>query len=184
MEGFCQDSYKSYTHYLPSADTGDCSDGVTVMLNEVADVPPINSMFTGTNPMVSDSVNLFCVNLTLITKISLLQQLNYICIILLVESMIVAVAIVIVPAIIPGEVAGTSNVIVNISSPSTMLSLITVMFTVLLLVPAVIVTVCVAELKSTLFPKAISSDRIYLGSYVPKYILTYTSKVLRVLSSY
>ena len=62
--------------------------------------------------------------------------------------MIVAVAIVILPAVIPGEV-GTFKVIVNISSPSTMLSLITVIFIVLLLAPAVIVAVCVAELKST-----------------------------------
>ena len=62
--------------------------------------------------------------------------------------MIVALAIVISPAVIPGEV-GTFKVIVNISFPSTMSSLITVMSTVLLLVPAVIVTVCVAELKST-----------------------------------
>ena len=62
--------------------------------------------------------------------------------------MIVAVAIVILPAVIPGEV-GTFKVIVNISSPSTMLSLITAMLIVLLLAPAVIVAVCVAELKST-----------------------------------
>ena len=62
--------------------------------------------------------------------------------------MIVAVAIVILPAVTPGEV-GTFKVIVNISSPSTMLSLITVMLIVLLLAPAVIVAVCVAELKST-----------------------------------
>ena len=68
--------------------------------------------------------------------------------------MIVALAIVISPAVIPGEV-GTFKVIVNISFPSTMSSLITVMSTVLLLVPAVIVTVCVAELKSTPPPEMI-----------------------------
>ena len=68
--------------------------------------------------------------------------------------MIVAVAIVTAPAIIPGE-TGTFKFIVNVSSPSTMLSSTTVMFTVLLLLPAVIVAVCVAELKSTLPPKAI-----------------------------
>ena len=62
--------------------------------------------------------------------------------------MIVAVAIVILPAVTPGEV-GTFKVIVNISFPSTMLSLTTVMLIVLLLAPAVIVAVCVAELKST-----------------------------------
>ena len=67
--------------------------------------------------------------------------------------MIVAVAIVIAPAIIPG-MFGTFKFIVNVSSPSTMLSFTTVMFTVLLLLPAVIMAVCVAELKSALPPKA------------------------------
>ena len=63
--------------------------------------------------------------------------------------MIVAVAIVVVPATIPGPSEGdTLKFIVNISSPSTMLSFTTGMFTVLLLVPAVILTVCDAELKS------------------------------------
>ena len=54
---------------LPSADTGDCSDGVTVKLNGLADDPPINSRFTCTNPIASDPVNRFCVNLTVIAKI-------------------------------------------------------------------------------------------------------------------
>ena len=67
--------------------------------------------------------------------------------------MIVAVAIVIAPAIIPGpSEAGTFKFIVNISSPSTMSLFITGIFMVLLLDPAVIVTVCVVELKSTLPP--------------------------------
>ena len=61
--------------------------------------------------------------------------------------MIVAVAIVIAPATIPGD-TGTFKFIVNVSSPSTMLSSITAMFTVLLLVPAVITAVCMSELKS------------------------------------
>ena len=54
---------------LPSADTGDCSDGVTVTLNGLADDPLVNSRFTSTNPIASDPLNRFCVNLTLITKI-------------------------------------------------------------------------------------------------------------------
>ena len=54
---------------LPSADTGDCSDGVTVTSNELADDPPINSRFTSTNPVASEPVNWSCVNLTLITEI-------------------------------------------------------------------------------------------------------------------
>ena len=51
----------------------------------------------------------------------------------------VAVAMIYSPAIILGlSDGGTFNSIVNISSPSTMLSFITVMFTVLLLLPAII----------------------------------------------
>ena len=42
---------------LPSADTGDCSDGVTVTLNGLADDPPSNSRFTCTNLVASDPVN-------------------------------------------------------------------------------------------------------------------------------
>jgi len=61
--------------------------------------------------------------------------------------MIVAVAIVVVPATIPGP-SSKFKIMVNISSPSTMLSSCTVMFTVLLLDPAVIVAVCNVELKS------------------------------------
>jgi len=71
-----------------------------------------------------------------------------------VASIIVAVAIVVVPATTPGPSEdGTFKFIIKISSPSTMSSSTTVMFTVLLLVPAVIVAVCDAESKSTLLPK-------------------------------
>ena len=65
--------------------------------------------------------------------------------------MIVAVAIVLVPAIIPGD-TGTFKFIVNISSPSTMLSLVTVILTVLLLVPALIIAFCAVESKSSFSP--------------------------------
>ena len=67
--------------------------------------------------------------------------------------MIVAVALVILPAVIPGPSEdGTVKLILNISFPSTMLSLITAMFIVLLLAPVVIVIVCGAESKSMLLP--------------------------------
>ena len=67
--------------------------------------------------------------------------------------MIVAVALVILPVVIPGPSEdGTVKLILNVSFPSTMLSLITVMFIVLLLVPAIIVTVCGVESKSMLLP--------------------------------
>ena len=67
--------------------------------------------------------------------------------------MIVAVALVILVVVIPGPSEdGTVKLILNVSFPSTMLSLITVMFIVLLLVPAVIVIVSGAESKSMLLP--------------------------------
>ena len=70
---------------------------------------------------------------------------------LLLVSVIVAVAMVTTPAIIPGE-TGTFKFIVNVSSPSTVSSSTTAMFTVLVVVPAVIITFCVVELKSTSLP--------------------------------
>ena len=39
---------------LPVAETGDCSDGLTVTLNVLADVPFINFRDTNTNPIASD----------------------------------------------------------------------------------------------------------------------------------
>ena len=51
---------------LPLADTGDCSDGVTVTLNGLADVPLTNSTVTDINPLDSDPVNVVIVNLALI----------------------------------------------------------------------------------------------------------------------
>ena len=55
---------------LPSADTGDCSDGVTVTLNGLADVPPINPIVTNINPAASNPVNLLLVNLTLMSTVT------------------------------------------------------------------------------------------------------------------
>ena len=69
--------------------------------------------------------------------------------------MIVTVALVIVPVVIPGPSEDDIvKLIVNVSSPSTVLSLVTGIFTILLLVPATIVTVCILELKS--FPNGIT----------------------------
>ena len=53
---------------LPSADTGDCSDGVTVTLNGLLDLPPPSSSVTITNPIASEPVYCVSVNFTLITK--------------------------------------------------------------------------------------------------------------------
>ena len=52
---------------LPLADTGDCSDGVTVTLNGLLDVPFLNSNVTITNPVASKLVYHLFVNLTLIS---------------------------------------------------------------------------------------------------------------------
>jgi len=37
-------------HLLPSADTGDWSDGVTVTVMSLEEVPPLNSKVMGTTP--------------------------------------------------------------------------------------------------------------------------------------
>ena len=71
--------------------------------------------------------------------------------------MIVTVVMIVSPAIILGASEdGIFKFTANISSPSTMVSLITVMFTVVLLVPALITAVCAVELKSTLSPGVIT----------------------------
>jgi len=59
---------------LPSADTGDCSNGVTVTLNGLLDVPPTSSNVTSTNLVSSEpaySVWLNC-TFTPITKVALI----------------------------------------------------------------------------------------------------------------
>ena len=63
--------------------------------------------------------------------------------------MIVAAALVIAPVVTLGPSEdGTVKFILNISFPSTMLSSVNETFTILLLVPAIIVTVRVVGLKS------------------------------------
>ena len=46
--------------YLPIADIGDCSVGVTITVIGVVDVPPDNITPTGTYP--SDSITTYCSN--------------------------------------------------------------------------------------------------------------------------
>ena len=52
---------------IPSADTGDCSNGVTMTLNSLLYVPPYNSNVTSTNPVSSEPVYRSCVNLTVMS---------------------------------------------------------------------------------------------------------------------
>ena len=66
---------------LPLADTGDCSDGVTVTLNGLLDTPFLSSNVTITNPVASGPVYHLCANLTLIPVIiimttTIIQQLK------------------------------------------------------------------------------------------------------------
>ena len=69
--------------------------------------------------------------------------------------MIVAVALVNEPALMLGPYEeATFNWRVNVSSPSTMVSFITTIFTVLLLFPEIILAYCVVDLKSTSPPTA------------------------------
>ena len=118
---------------LPSADTGDCSDGVTVTVKGLLDTPPTSSSVTMTNPVASEPLYHVCVNLTLILE----------------ESIIIPVALVTEPAIIPGASDDdTFKLIVNISSPSTILSYVTATLTVVLLAPAGIIAVREVVLKS------------------------------------
>ena len=122
-----------YITLLPLADTGDCSDGVTVTLNGSLDVPPNSSNVTVIDSVASEPVYCVCVNLTLIVE----------------ESIIIPVALVIEPATTPGPSDdGTFKLILNISSPSTMLSFVTATLTVVLVAPAGIVAMRGVLLKS------------------------------------
>ena len=55
---------------LPSADTGDCSDGVTVTLNGLLDIPFSMISVTIINPMASEPVYCVCLNTTIIPVIT------------------------------------------------------------------------------------------------------------------
>ena len=119
---------------LPLADTGDCSDGITVTLNGLLDTPRTSSNVAITNPVASEPVYCVRVNLTLILE----------------ESIIIPVALVIEPATTPGPSDdGTFKLILNISSPSTMLSFVTATLTVVLVAPAGIVAMRGVVLKSS-----------------------------------
>ena len=54
---------------LPLADTGDCSDGVTVTLNGFLDIPFTSSNVTITNPVASKPVYCVCANFTVMSVI-------------------------------------------------------------------------------------------------------------------
>ena len=58
---------------LPSAETGDCSDGTIVTLNELLDIPPTSSNVITTNPVASEPVYCACVNPTLTSTIKGVQ---------------------------------------------------------------------------------------------------------------
>ena len=55
---------------LPLADTGDWSDGVTVTLMTLAEVPPPNNRVTVTKPVVSSPVKVALENCTVNTAVN------------------------------------------------------------------------------------------------------------------
>ena len=74
--------------------------------------------------------------------------------------MIVAVALVITPALILGpSEGGTAKLILNVSFPSTMLSFTTGIFIAPIVLPAVIVAIVCAESKSMLLPNIIEMNQ-------------------------
>ena len=54
---------------LPSADTGDFSEVITVTLNVSGNVPPTNSSVIATNGTASDPLYWLCVNLTIMPNV-------------------------------------------------------------------------------------------------------------------
>ena len=102
-------------------------------LNGLLDVPLNSTNVTITNPVASEPVYCARVNLTLIVE----------------ESIIIPVELVIEPATTPGPSDdGIFKLILNISSPSTMLSFVTATLTVVLVAPAGIVAIREEVLKS------------------------------------
>ena len=74
--------------------------------------------------------------------------------------MIVAVILVILPAVILGpSEGGTVKLILNVSFPSTMLSFATGIFTAPIVLPAVIVAIICVESRSMLFPNIIEMNQ-------------------------
>ena len=51
-------------NYIPIADTGDCTEGVTVTVTGVVDVPPANLTITSINPDDSEPLNCLALNST------------------------------------------------------------------------------------------------------------------------
>ena len=100
----------------------------------MSDVPSLNSNVIIISPVPSEPVYCCCVNLTLILD----------------ESIITPVAVVSEPATIPGvSDGGISKFILKVSSPSTMLSLLNGILTVMLVAPAGIVATTALVLKSS-----------------------------------
>ena len=59
---------------LPRADTGDWSDGVTVTLMTLAEVPPPNDRVTVTTPAVSEPVKVGLENCTVSTAVNRMRN--------------------------------------------------------------------------------------------------------------
>ena len=70
---FSQHQKLQHITLLPSADIGDCSNGVTVTLNGKTDYPLLTSRVAKINPVASDPGKWLWVNLTIMSPRSLQQ---------------------------------------------------------------------------------------------------------------
>ena len=141
------------SHHLPIADTGDCTEGVTVTVIGVLDDPPVILTITSINPDDSEPTNCPDVNSTSNANCHILLNFCYSMYTvthLLVLSVITPVAVSLLPAVIAGPSDdGTTNRKSNSSTPSTTSSTITGTLTLLIVIPLANVAVSVVVLKST-----------------------------------
>ena len=136
-------------HCLPIADTGNCTEGVTVTVIGVTENPPVILTITSINPDDSEPTNCGDANSTLnTTSISYAyEQTNKF---LLVESTMTPTALSLLPAVIAGARDGnTFKVKSNSSRSSAILSIIIGTLTLLVVFPLANIAVSVVVLKSS-----------------------------------
>ena len=136
-------------HCLPIADTGNCTEGVTVTVIGVTDNPPATITTTSINPDDSEPTNCGDANSTLNTTSFryAYEQTNKF---LLVVSIMTPTALSLLPAVIAGARDGnTFKVKSNSSRSSTILSIIIGTLTLLIVIPLANVAVSVVVLKSS-----------------------------------
>ena len=136
--------------YIPIADSGDCSEGVTVTVIGSLDCPILILTTTSMNSDDSMPVNLAEVNSTINPKYTSINASYIHQERLLVESVITPSALFLLPAVIAGpRFIGTVSVRLKFSGPSAILSTNTNIVTSLIDIPVANVAVCGAVSKST-----------------------------------